>query len=83
VATRHEADFCTWALEQAAALRQGAELHLSVPVSIDWGNVAEEIEALGRADARELASRYYRVLAHLLKWQFEPQGRASSWRTTI
>ena len=42
-AAAYEADFHAWTREQAARLR---DLR---PNSIDWENVAEEIESLGRS----------------------------------
>jgi hypothetical protein len=44
--------------------------------------LAEEIEDVGKSEQRELASRMAVLLAHLLKWQFQPERRAS-WQTTI
>jgi hypothetical protein len=38
---------------------------------------------LGRRDSRALASQLKRLIAHLLKWQFQPQQRGASWRKTI
>ena len=73
----YERDFYTWALEQAALLRarRFAELDLE--------NLAEEIDGLARAEARELRSRCATLLMHLLKWEFQPQRRSHSWVATI
>jgi len=70
-------DFYSWALEQAALLRdhQLAEL--------DLDHLAEEIEGLARAEARELRSRYATLVSHLLKWEFQPKRRSHSWTATI
>jgi hypothetical protein len=54
-------------LQQAEALRAAARLKLNTPLALDWENLAEEIEDLGKSRAREFSSRYYRLLAHLLK----------------
>ncbi|MBL8551396.1 MAG: DUF29 domain-containing protein [Hyphomonadaceae bacterium] len=73
----YEADFYTWALTQAdAARRRSAN-------EIDWDNVAEELESLGKSEARELSSRYLVLLTHLLKWIYQPDKRSKSWRATI
>jgi hypothetical protein len=38
---------------------------------------------LGRNDERELHSRLTILIAHLLKYQFQPEHRSPSWRATI
>jgi hypothetical protein len=81
--TLYERDFYSWALGQARALRLAGSARLNTPATLDWENLAEEIESLGRSQASELESRYYQLLAHLLKWHFQPERRSSSWRGTI
>ena len=73
----YDADFYTWAISQGSALRRRSANE------IDWENVAEEIETLGRSEARELRSRYAVLLVHLLKWLVQPQSRSSSWEVSI
>ena len=73
----YEADFYGWANEQAALLRDGRL------AEADVANIAEEIESMGRSEKRELVSRLTVLLAHLLKWRFQPEGRGSSWSATI
>lgn len=73
----YDADFYTWAMSQGSALRRRSANE------IDWENVAEEIETLGRSEARELLSRYAVLLAHLLKWMIQPQARSTSWEISI
>lgn len=83
VKTRHrpaiayEADFYAWSKDQSARLR---ELR---PNSIDWENIAEEIETLGRSEKREIESRLGVLLLHLLKWLKQPERRKFGWRATI
>jgi uncharacterized protein DUF29 len=70
-------DFVLWTQHQAALIRAGRfEL-------VDWANVAEEIEAMGSRERRELGTRLKVLLMHLLKWQFQSQRRSRSWRATI
>ncbi|MGE3295660.1 MAG: DUF29 domain-containing protein [Geminicoccaceae bacterium] len=73
----YQRDCYSWALEQAALLRahRFAELDLE--------NLAEEIDGLTRAEARELRSRYATLLSHLLKREFQPERRSHSWAATI
>ncbi|MGA3403081.1 MAG: DUF29 domain-containing protein [Acetobacteraceae bacterium] len=73
----YERDFYAWANEQAALLRAG-KLD-----SADIENIAEEIESMGRSEKRELVNRLAVLLLHLLKWQFQPSFRSTSWRLTV
>jgi hypothetical protein len=75
--TAYETDVIAWANEQAALLRSG---QLS---AIDIENIAEEILDVGKSEQRELESRMAVLLAHLLKWEFQPERRGSSWEETI
>lgn len=75
--TAYETDVIAWANEQAALLRSG---QLS---AIDIENIAEEILDVGKSEQRELESRMAVLLAHLLKWKFQPERRGSSWEETI
>jgi hypothetical protein len=74
---RYEEDFYGWTVEQSRLLRSG---ELS---AIDVGNIAEEIESIGRSDRRELKSRLGVLVMHLLKWRHQPGGRSRSWSATI
>ncbi|MFS8775467.1 DUF29 domain-containing protein [Synechococcus sp. R65.1] len=73
----YERDFYAWTQEQATLLRSGRLEQL------DTEHLAEEIEALGRQERRELVNRLGILLGHLLKWQFQPQLRGKSWQATI
>ena len=75
--TSYEADIVTWANEQAGFIRAG-RFDL-----LDLEHIAEEIEDVGKSEQRELASRMAVLLAHLLKWQYQPGRRGASWLRTI
>ncbi len=75
--TPHVRDFYTWALETARAIRAGRF------DGIDWEAVAEELEDMGRSEQRALEHRIEVLLAHLLKWCFQPEHRSTSWTGTI
>src|SRR5918996_4232966 len=74
---RYEDDLFAWTQEQAALLRA------QTVDGIDWENLAEEIESMGRRDRRELKSRLRVILLHLLKWQAQPKLRGGGWRKTL
>jgi len=76
-AVAYDADFHAWSKDQAARLRALR------PKSIDWENVAEEIEGLGGSQRREIRSRLIVLLTHLLKWAYQPDQRSNSWRASI
>jgi hypothetical protein len=73
----YDKDVVAWAREQAALLRAG---RLS---ALDVEHIAQEIEDVGKSEQRELASRMAVLLAHLLKWQYQPGLRSKSWTRTI
>jgi hypothetical protein len=73
---RYEDDLFAWTQEQAALLRAHAV------DNVDWENLAEEIESMGRRDRRELKNRLTVILLHLLEWQAQPDQRGMSWRKT-
>lgn len=73
----YDTDPYTWAMRQADALRRRSANE------VDWENVAEEIESVGKSEARELLSRYAVLLTHLLKWHYQPDRRSASWEITI
>lgn len=70
-------DFHAWAMQNAQLLRQGRL------AEIDIENIAEELEDMGASKERELESRLGVLLAHLLKWVYQPERRGTSWRATI
>ncbi|MCC5639931.1 DUF29 domain-containing protein [Nostoc sp. CHAB 5844] len=51
--------------------------------SVDWENLIEEIEDMGRSERRSLESNLIVVILHLLKWQFQPEHRSGSWEGSI
>jgi Domain of unknown function DUF29 len=78
----YHTDFSVWAADQAYALRAAAKRTSNLP--IDWENVAEEIEALGKSQERELASRISTILVHLIKLQASPATEPDNgWRRTV
>ena len=50
---------------------------------VDWENLLEEIEDMGKRERQALRSNLVVVLLHLLKWQFQPEYRTGSWAGSI
>ncbi|MBD2079238.1 DUF29 domain-containing protein [Leptolyngbya sp. FACHB-17] len=50
--------------------------------SIDWENLLDEIQDMARRQRRSLKSNLV-VLLHLLKWQYQPEKRSSSWESSL
>jgi hypothetical protein len=73
----YERDLALWAEEQARALagRRAAAL--------DWDNLAEAIDSLGRSQRREIRSRLTVLLPHLLKWALQPERREYGWQAMV
>jgi hypothetical protein len=66
----YDQDFVAWSKQQAEALRTAARVGSNQ--SLDWENLAEEIEDLGKSARRELQSQIRRIVRHLLKLQHSP-----------
>jgi hypothetical protein len=73
----YDHDFFAWTQDQADALKRRSANEL------DWENLLEEIEDLGRSERRELRSRLIVLLTHILKWELLPEMRSRSWMATI
>lgn len=74
---KYEEDFYGWAINTAQLLRNRRMSEL------DFENIIEEIEALGRSEKHQLINRLALIIAHLLKWQYQPTLRSHSWVYTI
>ena len=77
MSSSYEQDFYQWTHEQAELLKAGALSQLDVE------NLIEEIESMGRSEKRELVNRLVILIAHLLKWDCQPERRGRSWELTI
>ena len=60
----YERDFFLWTQEQGKRLREAAQHGLGLP--LDWENLAEEIESLGRTDRRKLREHLTTIIEQLL-----------------
>src|SRR5919202_975287 len=80
--TGYETDLVLWSEEQAKALREAARTMSNA--RIDFANVAEEIEGLGRSDRRALSARILLLLEHRMKLDASPAADPRlGWEETI
>lgn len=73
----YDNDFYSWAMHNAQLLKEGK---LS---EADIKQIAEELESMGRSEYNALVSRLGILLAHILKWHYQPEYRSWSWECTI
>ena len=78
--TLYQEDFYAWTQEQAAMLRAG------LGAGLDFENIAEELEGMGRAEKRQLSNRLTLIIMHLLKMSLQSDKLpyyGNSWRATL
>ena len=68
----YEVDVLEWSEQQAALLRRRAAGELVNERDLDWTNIAEEIEDVGKSQRAALASQVRRILEHLMKLDASP-----------
>jgi hypothetical protein len=68
---------------QAWLLETIEQLRLKNFDRVDWKTLLEELESLSGSERRELKNRLRILLMHLLKYQYQPECRSSSWVSTI
>lgn len=73
----YDRDLFAWSEEQGRLLRA------RVTIGLDWDNLAEEIDSVGKSQRSEIRNRLKIVLQHLLKWHFQPGKRKLGWRASI
>jgi hypothetical protein len=73
----YEADETAWLEEMASIVADGRFQEM------DSDHLAEFLRDMARRDKREVRSRLAVLLAHLLKWDHQPEQRTQSWQTTI
>lgn len=76
----YDQDFCLW-IEQTIKQIEAQDFD-----KIDWDNVIEELDSLGKSDKRELKNRLVVLLEHLLKlayWETEREYNQRNWKGTI
>jgi hypothetical protein len=77
----YEGDILLWSERQADLLRRRAAGELVNETELDWPNIAEEIEDVGRSELRSCRSLLRQALRHMLKAEAWPLSRdAPAWR---
>ena len=72
-----EVDETAWLEQTARLVRQRCFEDL------DADHLCELLIDMSRRDRREVLNRLTVLLAHLLKWEHQPERRSNSWRATI
>jgi hypothetical protein len=73
----HDLDFYAWTQQQVGLLKSG---NLA---DVDFRHLIQELESMGASERRELINRLAVLLAHLLKWHYQPSFQGRSWQLTI
>jgi hypothetical protein len=73
----YDEDIVLWSERQSELLRRRAAGELVHDAALDWPNIAEEIESMGRVEQDQLTNQLAILLAHLLKWRFQPDRRGN------
>ena len=77
IQTLYNTDFNSWIQNHILLLKE------SRFSEIDTTHLIEELEDMGKSNERELVSRLIILIAHLLKWQYQPDIRSHSWNSSI
>ncbi|TXM69747.1 DUF29 domain-containing protein [Methylobacterium sp. WL120] len=79
----YDDDTVTWADQQVAALRSLAT-RPELSNVLDWENVAEEIEGVGRSEIDRVESAMSQMLIDVLKYASAPAAQSTrSWRKEV
>ena len=78
----YDTDILEWSERQAALLRRRAAGDLVNEAELDWPNIAEEIESVGRSELSAVKSLLRQALLHMLKAEAWPLSRdVPHWRS--
>ena len=78
----YDRDFYLWTQTEAAKLRRAGEARLNL--DLDFDNLAEEVEDMGKSHLLAFESELARVLEHLLKLEFSPADHpCRGWRAGV
>ena len=78
----YETDVLLWSEHQGALLRRLAAGETVNDAELDWTNIAEEIESVGRGELAAVRTQLTQALTHMLKAEAWPLSRdAAQWRS--
>ena len=82
--TAYDDDILEWSEQQATALRALARTRHDLSNELDWENVAEEIEGVGRSELVAVQSFIRQILIHIIKAVSAPDTTLMlHWRTEV
>lgn len=82
----YERDYHQWTIEQAQALRELVNTHQELKhlKVVDWDNIIEEIEALGRSEYNAVVSLLIKEIEHRLKIDYVPLPECrNKWKSEV
>ncbi len=80
----YDVDFFAWTQRQGGLLRRLAKGEHVNDADLDWPNIAEEIETLGRSERAAVASCIRNIIQHLMKLEASPVvDPRPGWRATV
>ena len=80
----YDLDFYAWTQRQGSLLRRLAAGERVNDADLDWPNIAEEIETLGRSERGAVTSHITNIIEHLVKLEASPaQDPHAGWKSTI
>jgi hypothetical protein len=79
--SEYDSDILEWSERQAALLRRRAAGEMVNEADLDWPNIAEEIEDVGKSELRAVASHLVMAMLHDLKAEAWPtSSEVPHWR---
>jgi hypothetical protein len=79
--TLYEEDIVAWAEQQAEAIRELARTRPDLSNAVDWNNLAEEMDSLGRTETRAFTGPLRQFLIHLAKALSSRTTSMRGWRS--
>lgn len=80
----YDVDIYAWSQRQGALLRRLAAGERVNDADVDWPNIAEEIETVGRSERAAVRSLITSIIEHLIKLEASPATEPrAGWRETV
>jgi len=73
----YDKDIIQWVEKQVSLIKEQRY------TEIDWVNILEEIEDLSKREKQRFLSSIRLIIQHLLKWEYQPEKKTTSWEITI